>query len=794
MGGLAQRLEQLDNEAASLTAEVEAAKDAWLSTMDGHLEAKLKEVYKDLKEEKKQLLEDMRALEAKLPGSGERTPLLAYSNGTIFMEDPASQEIEKRTVANDTAIPSAHFYVESALVEFLADELHTGRVVIYEESRKTGKTTDSLAVCRRLRKRGIQVVYLDLGPVANKIALNRARDSDLIWRGILLKLGLTPDQGESCYDTFKSYLRRPTGPLVAFVFDDCDSLIKFSSVLGDWLVCVRALSQARLQESRLAGQMLVGTPRLKAAITDALDGDYWSKLAVAGAKSPARFVPAEIGELMLQLVEARGGQLNDPIEDWAYAIWSYTEGYKGLTGLCLRELDEGYLSTQTAYNLNNWEKTMQPALTRGLAVGIRTAYDRMLSSVDDSNPIMQAIVQDLLLTGRHEVADPDCLCSAEYDLLCDGVVRLVAAADHHWMEVSSPLLAAAMLNAALASMADWPQLPAPPTEPSARELGEYLLLHALSQFHGSRLQQENVKTADGQQILEWALQHEFSRGLHLVLGSAVLFHALRLKRAVEVRNIRYEASIASSSSPSMASDTLAGSQDSTSAGIAVSASSPGQEALSERNSGSDYAGATKDDMLRRLDIFVGNGPLSTGFELSSAGSAASLREHAERCAKYHEQHSCQVFAVNLQRPKRRVGRPRKVPLPPFKAETDEELQRAMQGFAKWPDKQPDKVIFVNVLIELELERVLVQYVDQPDVVKIVHLRQARDTLRVSRSAVQPAARMAEHSAGARHLVQQALGSRHRYMGQPCKGWFARTLRVPRLVGGPMLARMQRAFC
>ncbi len=81
MGAFAQRLEQLDNEVATLTARVEAAKDAWLSTTDGLMEAKLKEVYEDLKEEKTQLLEGMRALEAKLPGSGERTPLMAYSNG-----------------------------------------------------------------------------------------------------------------------------------------------------------------------------------------------------------------------------------------------------------------------------------------------------------------------------------------------------------------------------------------------------------------------------------------------------------------------------------------------------------------------------------------------------------------------------------------------------------------------------------------------------------------------------------------------------------------------------------------
>ena len=77
MGTAAQRLAKLDTEVAALAAEVKDAKNAWLSATDTQREAKLKEVYNDLKEKEKQvlpqLLDARRALEAKLPGAGERS-------------------------------------------------------------------------------------------------------------------------------------------------------------------------------------------------------------------------------------------------------------------------------------------------------------------------------------------------------------------------------------------------------------------------------------------------------------------------------------------------------------------------------------------------------------------------------------------------------------------------------------------------------------------------------------------------------------------------------------------------
>lgn len=73
-----------------------------------------------------------------------------------------------------------------------------------------------------------------------------------------------------------------------------------------------------------------------------------------------------------------------------------------------------------------------------------------------------------MFAGRHAVPDLYQLCNAEYDLICDGVVRISGVAGGQYLEVSSPLLAAAMLQAALDSIQDFPELPRPPAEPSTR--------------------------------------------------------------------------------------------------------------------------------------------------------------------------------------------------------------------------------------------------------------------------------------------------------------------------------------
>ena len=72
----AKQLEQLNGEIAELNVKVGAAKKDWLSATDPHQEAKLEKAYEDAKEKEKRLLQERRALEAKLPGAGERTPLL----------------------------------------------------------------------------------------------------------------------------------------------------------------------------------------------------------------------------------------------------------------------------------------------------------------------------------------------------------------------------------------------------------------------------------------------------------------------------------------------------------------------------------------------------------------------------------------------------------------------------------------------------------------------------------------------------------------------------------------------
>ncbi|EIE24500.1 hypothetical protein COCSUDRAFT_65392 [Coccomyxa subellipsoidea C-169] len=699
--------------------------------VDSYMEEKARLVAKE-----KDLSQQLMALQTQLiTPAGMRAVEYQASNGIDH------RPLGRRSVATDATKPDSNFYVESAMVDSLADDMATGLVVLYRDPRQSGKTTDALAVCRRLRQSGIQVAYVDLGDAAGSAFDEAATNAEPIWREVLEEFDIAGVPGKSSYRTFRSFLKRPEGPRVAVVFDECDTLHQLPVVFKRWLMGVRLLSQQRFPDSRLCGQMLVGTPRMEEAIPNSLDGIAWSKLIVGAVQSPSRFSPTEVGELLCQMVAARNRRLSDSIEDWASSLWSHTEGSKGLTGICLRELDIECFSTLSECKLSAWEKSLRHDLVKRLTRGTRTAYDRMLSAVDTSDPTMQAIIENLLLTGRHAVPDPDSLCNAEYELLCDGVVRVAGVAGGHYLEASSPMLAAAMLNAALDSIQDLPQLPAPPAEPTARELGEYLLENGLGQFQSSRLLQEKVRTSDGQQVLEWALQHELSRGLHFALRSAVLFTTLEfkdLKLAVEVRNTAYQAPGASggggggggsSRSRSIIDSAPAESQTSMGAGTAESARRTGPPSVSQGSSASQYAGATEADRCRRLDLYVGNGQYSTGYELSSAASAADLKDHVQRSVKYSEQHNCQVFAVNLQRPKRPRGRPRKKALPPSEALTQAQLKDAMGNFASWPKEHCDKVVFVNVLLELELGRVLLQYVDEPDVVKVIQLSEPQGQVR-----------------------------------------------------------------
>lgn len=66
----------------------------------------------------------------------------------------------------------------------------------------------------------------------------------------------------------------------------------------------------------------------------------------------------------------------------------------------LLQLDNEYFNTQSACKLSTWERSLRHNQAKRLASFTRTAYDRMMNIVNASDPIMNAIVQNLLLTGE----------------------------------------------------------------------------------------------------------------------------------------------------------------------------------------------------------------------------------------------------------------------------------------------------------------------------------------------------------------------------------------------------------
>ena len=79
MDDVREQLKQLNSEVAALAAKVEAAWELYKRTNNSDD----KQHYEDLKEEKKELLDARRALEAKLPGAGERSTLSVLISPTF---------------------------------------------------------------------------------------------------------------------------------------------------------------------------------------------------------------------------------------------------------------------------------------------------------------------------------------------------------------------------------------------------------------------------------------------------------------------------------------------------------------------------------------------------------------------------------------------------------------------------------------------------------------------------------------------------------------------------------------
>ena len=89
------------------------------------------------------------------------------------------------------------------------------------------------------------------------------------------------------------------------------------------------------------------------------------------------------------------------------------------------------------------------------------------------------------------------------------------------------------------------------------------------------------------------------------------------------------------------------------------------------------------------------------------------------------------------------------------------------------------MIFVNVLLELEVGRVLLQYMEKPDVVKVIPLSKPR--VEIIQPTVSSAGRLSPPRAVAnapKQPAHPAHGVRQQRMWRPATGWSARAPRMP----------------
>ena len=77
------QLEKLDSEIDDLTAEIEAAWNAFMSAANPQQKTQLKEIYEDLKEEKQDLVSQRHDLQLKLPSSGEHSVQTPFAEAAL---------------------------------------------------------------------------------------------------------------------------------------------------------------------------------------------------------------------------------------------------------------------------------------------------------------------------------------------------------------------------------------------------------------------------------------------------------------------------------------------------------------------------------------------------------------------------------------------------------------------------------------------------------------------------------------------------------------------------------------
>lgn len=76
------------------------------------------------------------------------------------------------------------------------------------------------------------------------------------------------------------------------------------------------------------------------------------------------------------------------------------------------QLDKEYFSTATVCKLSAWEGALRRDLAKRLTRGTWTAYDRMMSAISASDPTMEAVIENLLLTGEPcKLMHQQCSCS-----------------------------------------------------------------------------------------------------------------------------------------------------------------------------------------------------------------------------------------------------------------------------------------------------------------------------------------------------------------------------------------------
>ncbi|CAK0782579.1 hypothetical protein CVIRNUC_005790 [Coccomyxa viridis] len=167
----------------------------------------------------------------------------------VLQQVTALQAYSRLVVADQAALPDQNFYVDAVNMQDIGKQLLGKRTLMFLGVRQSGKSTDAMALGRKLGMFGYEVAYVCIGPKA----ANKGFNTEMVWAEVLQRLGIERQQGLASLSILCS-LPESKKKGIVLIFDEVTALTGHAGALDIFVQEIRSLQYS----TRVQGIALIG--------------------------------------------------------------------------------------------------------------------------------------------------------------------------------------------------------------------------------------------------------------------------------------------------------------------------------------------------------------------------------------------------------------------------------------------------------------------------------------------------------------------------------------------------------